>query len=77
MKGLNYFRLISAFLFSLGDGTPVTKQSPLTVELVYSRHSAVKAIIKNTGPTTLRLLNQGTILDSSPVQKFVVHGQGE
>jgi hypothetical protein len=77
MKGLNYVGLVSAFLLCLGDATPVTKQSPLSVQLVHSGQSQVKATIKNTGSKTLRLLNQGTLLDSSPVQKFIVHGQGE
>jgi deuterolysin len=48
------------------------RTSGLDIKIDVVDNTMVKAAITNTGSSTLRLLNEGTILDSAPVRKMRV-----
>jgi len=73
---LRIYSILSTISF-ICDASPFKIKSPLSVHLASTGLSTVKATIKNTGPSTLRLLNKGSILDPSPVQKFSVYRNGK
>jgi Deuterolysin metalloprotease (M35) family len=76
MKPFTYFGL-AAFL-GLAASKAIHQHAPgIEVKLHGAGNSAIKATIKNTGSKPLRLLKEGTIFDSAPVQKVHVKSQGE
>jgi Deuterolysin metalloprotease (M35) family len=52
------------------------QRSLLDVHLKSVGNTAVVATVKNNGSKNLRLLSEGTLFDTAPVQKLSVKGAG-
>lgn len=55
------------------DTAGASSPGALRVSLKASGNSAVKAVIKNTGPQPLRLYTPGSLLDDNPIEKTEVY----
>lgn len=72
------FQVLSvAALASLASAMFDKRDSPLDVSLEVTGNTEVKATIKNTGSTDLKLFKTGTFLDDSHVEKVEVFKAGE
>jgi len=74
------FSLLAAAPVALGCAI-VTRsvdaaESPLKVSLEMTGNTKVKAVLTNSGESTLKLFNSGTVLDPAPVDKVKVFSGG-
>ena len=78
MKGFYFLVLASLASFSIATSLNLDKRaSALDVKLDRISNSVVKISVTNTGAKDLRLLNEGTLIDSRHTEKIHVFSNGK